>query len=75
MAQGANSSYITRSSDSAFLIGHPLEYITGARLPSGRYVMCNFVFYHLTLKMTITDTARLWSADAILAEVASAYST
>ena len=58
MAHTAISSYLTRSSDDMFLIGHPLEHLTGARLPSGRDVMRNFVFYHLTLKKTIKDSAQ-----------------
>jgi len=55
MAHGAISSHLTRAIDNVFLIEYPLEHITGARLPSGRDVMRNFVFHHLTLKKTLRD--------------------
>lgn len=47
----------TRSSDNVWLIGFPREQITGARLPSGRDIMTNFIFYHKSEKMTIRDSA------------------
>ena len=40
------------------LIGHPIEQLTEARLPSGHDVMQNFVHYHLSLKYTINDNAQ-----------------
>ncbi|CAH0562945.1 unnamed protein product [Brassicogethes aeneus] len=49
----------TRSSDNIWLIGHANEIISGARLPSGRDVMRNFVFYHRSQKLTIRDSAEL----------------
>lgn len=48
----------TRSRDIAWLIGHPRDNITGARLPSGRDVMRNFVYYHRHQKMTIAKSAQ-----------------
>ena len=60
MANSVFSSYLTRGCDNVLLIGYPLEHLTGARLPSGRDVMRNFVFYHLTLKKTVkASTASL----------------
>jgi hypothetical protein len=49
---------VTRTSSHVLLIGHPVEQLTGARLPSGRDVMQNFVHYHLSLKCTINDSAQ-----------------
>src|SRR6476469_1228532 len=48
----------TRSKDFVWLIGHPCEIITGARLPSGRDVMKNFIFYHRKHNLTIADSAQ-----------------
>jgi len=59
MAHSVFSSYLTRGCDNVLLIGYPLEHLTGARLPSGRDVMRNFVFYHLTLKKTVKESAQL----------------
>jgi len=59
MAHSVISSHLTRGCDNVLLIGYPLEHITGARLPSGRDVMRNFVFYHLTLKKTVKESAQL----------------
>jgi hypothetical protein len=54
----ANSEKITtRSSDYVWMIGSPLEQLTGARLPSGRDVMCNFLYYHRLKKLPIRDSA------------------
>jgi len=47
----------TRSKNKVWLIGFPLSSITGARLPSGRDVMRNFVYYHRLGKLTISDSA------------------
>ena len=49
---------LTRSNDLVFLIGHPKENLNGARLPSGRDVMQNFIFYQRSLKHTINDSAQ-----------------
>ena len=49
--------YKTRSTDNVWLIGFASEQITGSRLPSGRDVMRNFVFYHNSHKMTIRESA------------------
>lgn len=46
----------TRSTDDVWLIGHPCETMTGARLPSGRDVMQNFVYYHKSQKHTLSDS-------------------
>lgn len=54
----AKNSRLTRSKDITWLIGHPSETIAGARLPSGRDVMKNFVFYHRIKKQTLSDSAR-----------------
>jgi hypothetical protein len=51
------TSLVTRSSDNVWLIGHPTDILLGARLPSGRDVLQNFVYYHITKKMTVTDSA------------------
>lgn len=51
------TSLVTRSSDNVWLIGHPTDVLLGARLPSGRDVLQNFVYYHITKKMTVTDSA------------------
>ena len=48
----------TRSKDIIWLIGHPCELITGARLPSGREVMKNFVYYHRVKKQTLSNSAK-----------------
>jgi hypothetical protein len=50
-------SKLTRSKDNIWLIGYPIETITGARLPSGRDVMKNFVFHHRLQKRTIADSS------------------
>src|ERR1043165_3945820 len=55
MAKKAN---LTRSKDNTWLIGHPIEIITGAHLPSGRDVMKNFLYYHRLNKLTIDESAR-----------------
>jgi len=47
----------TRSKNIIWLIGHPSETITDARLPSGRDIMRNFVFYHRLKKQTDVDSA------------------
>ena len=47
----------TRSSDNVWLIGHPCETITGARLPSGRDVMTNFVYYLRSHKLSVSESA------------------
>ena len=52
--------HVTRGSDNVFLLRYPLEHITGARLSSGRDVMRNFVFHHLTLKKTLKLTVHSW---------------
>jgi len=49
-------STLTRSKDKIWMIGHPCETLTGARLPSGRDVMRNFVYYHRLKKLTIADS-------------------
>ena len=52
---------VTRTNCHVLLIEHPVEQLTGARLPSGRDVMQNFVHYHLSLpyfKCTINDSAQ-----------------
>lgn len=49
---------VTRSNDIVLLIGHPLEQLTGARLPSGRDVMRNFIYYQRSLKYTINDSSQ-----------------
>src|ERR1700759_2132990 len=51
-------SKMTRSKNSIWLIGYPCQTITGARLPSGRDVMRNFIFFHRLSKLTIADSAR-----------------
>lgn len=51
-------SRVTRSKDSIWLIGHPSETITGARLPAGRDVMQNFIFFHCVKKLPVADSAR-----------------
>lgn len=48
----------TRSAEKVWLIGYPLETIMGARLPSGRDVMRNFVFYHRSKKLTINASTQ-----------------
>jgi hypothetical protein len=49
----------TRSKDHhMFLIEYPLKQLTGARLPSGRDVMQNFIYHHRCLKQTINDSAQ-----------------
>src|SRR6188768_3459190 len=48
----------TRSVDKVWLLGFPCERITGARLPSGLDVMRNFLFYHRTRKLTISESAK-----------------
>jgi hypothetical protein len=48
----------TRSKDHVFLIGYPLKQLTGARLPSGRDVMQNFIYHHRCLKQAINDSAQ-----------------
>ena len=48
----------TRSKSVTLLIGQPCEKITGARLPSGRDIIRNFVFFHRLKKMTVADSAR-----------------
>ena len=48
---------VTRSNDNIFLIGHPCDTISGARLPSGRDVMRNFIFYHRSEKLSINESA------------------
>ena len=50
---------VTRSSDFVFLIGHPMETLNGARLPSGRDVMQNFIYYQRSLNYTMNESARL----------------
>ena len=52
-------STLTRSSDIVWLIGHPKETIAGARLPSARDVMRNFVHFHRKQKLTIAESAQL----------------
>ena len=47
----------SRSTDKVWLIGYPKETLSGARLPSGHDVMRNFVYYHRTPKLTISDSA------------------
>lgn len=49
----------TRSSNYVWLIGYPTESITGSRLPSGRDVMANFIYFHRTRKLSISDSAVL----------------
>lgn len=39
------------------MIGYPCETITGARLPSGRDVMKNFIHYHRKMKLTVSQCA------------------
>jgi hypothetical protein len=48
----------TRSRDIVWLIGHPCDMITGARLPSGRDIMRNFVYYHRQQKLTVAENAQ-----------------
>ena len=38
----------TRGSDFISLIGYPSETLLGAKLPSARAVMQNFIYYHRT---------------------------
>ena len=47
----------TRKRDDVWLIGFPMELICGARLPSGRDVMRNFVHFHRSEKMTVRESA------------------
>ena len=42
----------TRSKDNVWLIGYPSETISGARLPSGRDVMRNFVYFLQSEKLS-----------------------
>lgn len=49
----------TRSQDNIWLIGFPIEKISGSRLPSGRDVMRNFVYHHRIQKRTLDDSASL----------------
>jgi hypothetical protein len=58
LTQSKSETSNTRSSDNVCLIGYPLEHLTGARLPSGRDVMRNFIFYHKSQKLTINDSAQ-----------------
>ena len=48
----------TRSCDNIWLIGYPFETMSGTRLPLGKDVMRNFMFYHQTNKLTIADSAK-----------------
>ena len=48
---------MTQSKDITWLIRHPCETVTGARLPSGHDVMKNFAYYHRVLKLTISTSA------------------
>ena len=48
----------TRSKDIIWLIGHPRELITSARLPSGHDVMKNFVYYHCLQKQTLFNSSK-----------------
>ena len=47
----------TRSKDNVWLIGYPSETISGARLPSGRDVMRNFVYFLRSEKLPISESA------------------
>ena len=53
----ANST-LTRSKANIWLIGHPTQIITGARLPSGRDVMKNFAHHHRICKLTIAESSK-----------------
>jgi len=48
----------TRAKSEIWLIGHPEESLKGAKLPSTEDVLKLFFYHHLTLKMTIRDSAR-----------------
>ena len=48
---------VTRSKDLVFLIGHPIEQLSGACLPSGRDIMQNFIHFQRSQKYAINDSA------------------
>ena len=48
----------TRSTDNIWLLGHPCDILRGARLPSGREVLKNLMYYHRKQKMTISASAQ-----------------
>ena len=48
----------SRSSDHIWLIGYPTETLTGARLPSGHDVIRNFMHYHHSQKLTVSESAK-----------------
>ena len=51
------SCHKTRSSNFVGLIGFLHEQLTGAQLPSGQDVMCNFIYYHYSKYLPILDSA------------------
>lgn len=53
------SGTVTRSKDEVWLVGHPCDQITGARLPSGRDVLLNFMYFHRAQNLDIHHSAIL----------------
>src|SRR5688572_26379724 len=51
-------SSLTHSKSNIWLIGHPCNVISGPRLPSGRDVMRNFIYFHRKQKLRIDDSAK-----------------
>lgn len=47
----------TRSTTYTWLIGHPVEKLTGSRLPSTQDVFRTFVYYHKIEKLSIHNSA------------------
>lgn len=55
----------TRSSNYVWLFGYPTESITGSRLPSGRDVLTNYIYFHHTKKLSISDSAVVVRSDIL----------
>lgn len=59
MADTSASSSCTRSQDNVWLVGHPIQSITGKRLPSIQQVLACFFYHHKVQKETVRESATI----------------